>query len=421
VATATVTGIYSRMTGSTSGFASGGERSVSLLAGLCSDELINYNNNTSYNEIFSNTLNPVNGLQNSYCWTEPYQYIYTANSVLKNLPDAAGVTATVKAQLIAEAKFIRAFCYFYLVNLYGPVPFYTSTDYSHNRTTSRMPVNEVYRLIMQDLNDAFAGLPGNFTPYNNNRIRPVKWAAAALLARVYLYIGDWTNAEAQASMLIDNPLFKLTSIDKVFLANSTEAIWQLARDNGNTPDAGVYTMSTLAVRPYFAALRESMVKSFDPSDLRLAGWIETRTTTEGVFRNPAKYKVIATSPITEYSMVFRLAEQYLIRAEARAHQPGKLTGPNSAASDLDSVRYRAGLAATTAGTQQEILAAIEAERIYELFSEWGHRWFDLKRTGKADAVLSSLKAPNWQPEDTLFPIPLDEVRRNTSIVQNKGY
>lgn len=116
-------------------------------------------------------------------------------------------------------------------------------------------------------------------------------------------------------------------------------------------------------------------------------------------------------------MVFRLAEQYLIRAEARAQQ-GDATG---AKADINAIRNRAGLPDTDADGQASILAAIEHERRIEFFTEWGHRWFDLKRTGRADAVLSPIK-PNWQSTDVLFPIPLQEIENNPNLLpQNAGY
>jgi hypothetical protein len=113
----------------------------------------------------------------------------------------------------------------------------------------------------------------------------------------------------------------------------------------------------------------------------------------------------------------RLAEQYLIRGEARAHQ----NNVQGAQEDLNIIRSRAGLGATTANDESSLLAVIETERQVELFAEWGHRWFDLKRTGRADAVLSLEKAPNWQSTDRLYPIPFEEIKINPSLTQNPGY
>ncbi|MBC7851372.1 MAG: RagB/SusD family nutrient uptake outer membrane protein, partial [Chitinophagaceae bacterium] len=110
------------------------------------------------------------------------------------------------------------------------------------------------------------------------------------------------------------------------------------------------------------------------------------------------------------------AEQYLIRAEARA----KLNDLTGAISDLNTIRNRAGLANTIAVSQQNILNAIAEERRTELFGEWGHRWFDLKRTGKINEVMNALKA-NWKATDALWPIPIDQLKANPALVQNPGY
>ncbi len=119
-------------------------------------------------------------------------------------------------------------------------------------------------------------------------------------------------------------------------------------------------------------------------------------------------------------MVLRLAEQYLIRAEARA-ETGDLTG---ALDDLNVIRSRAGLANSTASTQEEILAAILHERQTELFTEWGHRWLDLKRTGNVDDVMPTVaaeKGGSWETTDQFYPVPLSEIDRNPNLTQTPGY
>ena len=115
--------------------------------------------------------------------------------------------------------------------------------------------------------------------------------------------------------------------------------------------------------------------------------------------------------------MLRLAEQYLIRAEARARQ-GNIPG---AQQDLNSIRNRAGLPNTTTSGPTEILEAIMEERQRELFTEGGHRWLDLKRTGRTTEVLAPLK-PLWDPTDVLWPIPEDEIFNNSNLLpQNPGY
>lgn len=124
------------------------------------------------------------------------------------------------------------------------------------------------------------------------------------------------------------------------------------------------------------------------------------------------------SPAGEYHIVFRLAEQYLIRAEARI-QLGKITG---AIQDLNKIRARAGLPPlSTSMTRDNAVAALEQERRIELFAEFGHRWLDLKRTNKVDQVIGALKPSTWQPTAALWPVPQVQRRANPFLTQNKGY
>ncbi|MBO9573745.1 MAG: RagB/SusD family nutrient uptake outer membrane protein, partial [Chitinophagaceae bacterium] len=131
--------------------------------------------------------------------------------------------------------------------------------------------------------------------------------------------------------------------------------------------------------------------------------------------------------MTEYQMMFRLAEQYLIRAEARAQQ-NKLT---EGISDLDKIRERAGLPLIIDNnpeiSQENLLNAIFHERQVELFTEYGHRWFDLKRTGKADEVMNvvtpikSQGTVEWQSHQQFFPIPQSDIDKAPNLTQTAGY
>ena len=123
-------------------------------------------------------------------------------------------------------------------------------------------------------------------------------------------------------------------------------------------------------------------------------------------------------------MVLRLAEQYLIRAEAEVNGAGN--GLGGAISDINAIRNRAGLPATTASTPAQVMAAIMQERRIEFFAEWGHRWLDLKRTGRVDSVMTiatPLKnaGTKWQSFQQLYPIPANERAFDPNLTQNPGY
>jgi hypothetical protein len=121
-----------------------------------------------------------------------------------------------------------------------------------------------------------------------------------------------------------------------------------------------------------------------------------------------------------------LAEQYLIRAEAEAN--GAPGGVSQAVIDLNTIRKRAGLGGYI-GSQvtDSVLTAIYHERQVELFTEWGNRWFDLKRTGLVNAVMGSpgnvcqQKGGNWNPDWQLYPIALSELQADPNLKQNSGY
>lgn len=418
-ATAVVTGIYSRML-TDAGFASGSFMSVTFLAGMSADELTNYGTHESRREFYENALNSMNGFVTTGLWNQMYQYIYSANSLLEGLERSEGITPVTKKRLLGEARFIRAFCYFYLVNLFGEVPLLTATDYRANAIASRTAIDLVYKQIIDDLNAAKSSMSDDYD--NAERARPNKWAATALLARVYLYRQEWVNAEAQATAVINHTATYqlLDSLNNIFLGNSREAIWQLkpANPRMNTWEAVLFIL-TRAPHPtdiyQSAAISNYLLAAFAPGDRRKSSWVDSVQDAGKIYYFPYKYKTTATV-VTEYSMVLRLAEQYLIRSEAAAQQ-NKFA---QARADLNVIRKRAGLARITANTQAGLLRAIEQERQIELFTEWGHRWLDLKRTGRADAVLG-IRKPNWQPFDALYPIPLNDVQRNPEMTQNPGY
>ena len=158
------------------------------------------------------------------------------------------------------------------------------------------------------------------------------------------------------------------------------------------------------------------MNAFEPGDERQNKWTKAVTNGTDTRYHPFKYKQASGGTATEHSIVLRVAELYLIRAEARANE-GNLIG---AKEDLNQIRNRAGLPNTTAATQTEILSAIAKERQIELFAEHGHRFFDLKRTNQINDVLSF--KPGWDNTDVLFPLPEAEVLLNPNLnPQNPGY
>jgi len=413
-ASAVLDGIYSRMISGTSGFASGGLRSITLLAGLSADELDAFSD--TYLPFQNNQLDPADGLISAYLWAEPYQYIYTVNSLLESIGQSNLTTSEID-QISGEAKFVRAFCYFYLTALFGEAPLHLTTDYQQNRQAHRAATAQVYQQVIADLNDA-RGLLTKTTAPSFQRTRPTYWAATALLARTYLYTRQYDLAQQMATELIsEQSLFRLeTDLTKVFTAESSEAIWQLKPGvpNINTHEGNIFILTG---RPARFALSARVQQAFEADDLRGKIWISSLTVGEDTYLFPFKYRIAQGTTLQEYSMVLRLAEQYLIRAEARA-----MTGDLAAAAqDLATIRGRAGLSSGDATSAAQLLGNIFQERRRELFAEWGHRWFDVNRALDPDSVFSAKPSSRWQPSDRLYPVPFSEINNNPNISQNPGY
>lgn len=415
-ALAALSGVYNKLINSP-GF-SGGSVSITVTEGVYADELISYA--TSDQPVFSyyfNSLVPTSPIVSSL-WSSCYNMLYSANAVVEGVSASAGVSSNTKKQLIGEALFLRAFIHFYLVNIFGDVPYIATTNFVTNVKVNRLPVAEVYKKIINDLILAKDQLNSDYPAVN--RVRVNKNVATALLARVYLFNEEWQNAEAQATELINNTSTYelLPELGEVFLKESKEVIWQLIPPYGYTNEGARFILSA---PPTFVALRNSVITAFEPGDLRRKNWTDSIMSVSGLSKwfFSSKYKIKNLNSDQEYSVVMRIAEQYLIRAEARAMQDN-LAGMNSAQSDINSIRSRAGLGSTPASTQQDLLMAIEKERRVELLTEYGHRFFDLKRWGKLDATLESIK-PNWKSKNALLPIPQSEILANPRLIQNSGY
>lgn len=427
-ATAAMTSIYAQMSYNSFPF------NVPALTGISGDELQTYSSTPDIVGFYTDALVPLNATIGPDLWNQAYQYIYQANAVLQGVQQSGTLNPSVARQLTGEAKFLRAFLNFYLVNLFGDIPLSTTTDYTITSVEPRSPASAVYQQIVSDLLDAQASLSPNFvdasdTTRTTERTRPTSWAATALLARVYLYMDDWQDADKESTLVINNGgLFQLvTSLSDVFLMNSNEAIWQIQPAYTNTPEGEGFLLTS---SPASAGLNQTMTLSpqlraaFDSGDARFANWVDS----VGSFYFPYKYKMDGTAAATtEYSMVLRLAEQYLIRAEARLRK-GNITGPSGAIGDIDMIRERAGLADYAGALDTASLsAAILHERQVELFAEWGHRWLDLKRTGSIDGVMGgpngvcALKGGGWQDAWQLYPIPQTERNNDPALTQNNGY
>jgi hypothetical protein len=390
-------------------FASGG---LTAYPGLSADEFAQTSNDPDLNQLFENRIDIRNGY-NSILWSSAYKYIYDANACIEGITNSK-IPPTAKLKLIAEARQLRAFVYFNLANLYGSVPLITSTDYHINQSKPRDPIDAAYAQVLNDLTYAQANLPKN-----NIAERANYYSASALIAKVQLYRKNYGAAETAANAVISTGNYHLENdLNNVFLANSSEAIWKIIPvfQGIETWEGYNFVPSDPTAVPQFV-LSSSLYNSFEANDLRKTNWIGSNSTGGSNYPYPFKYKAATTNGNpTESYVIIRLAELYLIRAEARAN----LADISGAQSDINMVRNRSGLGNTAASDKAALLLAIEKERRAELFCEWGNRWFDLQRTGRADAVLSLVK-PNWNHSAILYPIPDAEMKSNPALIQNPGY
>lgn len=407
-ATSAVTAIYGFMINGAPAFSN---HLTTVYAGIASDELSRFNPSTVFQEFMSNSITPANP-NTKIIWSSLYKSVYNANACIEGLEKSASLQPALVQQLKAECLFVRSLAYFYLINLFGDVPLILSTNYTVNAKAPRTPALEIWNRIETDLLEAKEYLAPNDAL--TEKVRPGKMAALALMARCYLYTQQWNKAEETALQIINSGRFlPLQDPGQVFFKNSKETIWQLMPNNGFMQETR--QMRPLGTTPQ-TVITTQQLTAFEPNDKRKISWLDSVTHTSGKFFFPAKYRNTAVA-ITEYYMVFRAAEQLLIAAEAMAHQ-NKIT---EAVQLVNMLRSRAGLQGLSVTVNKEnLLLAIEQERRVELFAEWGHRWFDLKRTNRINIVLAANK-PGWQPFAALWPIPLDEILNNSNLSQNPGY
>ena len=407
-ATSVVLGMYVKMVGSTNY-----DYLLTVLPSLTSDELNNYSSNISFISYATNNI-PVNEGYADIIWSYSYNIIYQANAFLDNISASQAVSTPAKNQLSGEALFMRSFMYYTLTNFFGSVPLVTTSNVEVTASAPRAPEDSIYRQIINDLTNATGLLGNGYITSDRSRIN--KYAAMSLLARVYLYCHQYDSAIYYSSTVISSGMYSLnTTLSNVFQKSSPETIFQYYTSNGYT-DLGTNFIPTGQL-PNFAFTTD-FLNNISTGDKRVASWMGTTLNSGITYYYPYKYKNRSTNTTNpEYLVLLRLAEQYLIRAEAMADE-NNLSG---SASDLNVVRNRAGLSSISPSTSSALLTAISNERRIELFSEWGHRWFDLKRNGLINSVMIAIKPSSWSATDSLYPIPITEISSNPNLIQNPGY
>ncbi len=288
---------------------------------LYTDELSFTLNTQDFIEFYQSRIPVVNGT-NSNIWSYLYFAIYQCNDIIAQLKNSTTLPASYVSDLSCEAKFLRAYAYFYLVNFYGHIPLLLTTDVNTNAHAANTDSVTVFQQMVTDLKDAQAGLSEAYR--GDGKVRANRYAATALLARVYLEQRDWANAETQAGIVLNSGLFTpLQTPGNVFLANSQETILSFWTKNGYIADGPDLVPGSGA--PEFP-VSPALLNAFEPGDLRRTNWLASTVQNGVTYYFPYKYH--NRSPNTtapEYLMALRSGEQYLIRAEARAQQ-GNIAG-----------------------------------------------------------------------------------------------
>lgn len=392
----------------------GTPQGISVLMGVYTDELEYFGGSAQEAFFFNNSLVPGNESIATF-WNGCYNLIYGVNAVLEGLENSSQIDETDKLRLRGEALFLRAFIHSYLTGIFGEIPYVTQTDYDVNTTIDKLSVSEVYDKCIGDALEAKMLLP--MDDVTGERLKPNQMVAGSLLARLYLQSGQWENAVNASSEVIGATSWE-SDITQVFLKESSATIWQLYpfAEGMNTLEAQSFVF--VAGPPPGRALSPQQMQAFEPGDERRVHWVGTVTDGVQEWYHANKYKIYTPTPTSvEYSKVFRLAEMHLIRAEANA----RIGNLSNVPTDLNILRTRAGLPPVSVQTQEAMLEAVFQERQVEFFTEFGHRFFDLKRSGKINEVLGIAK-PGWGSHNNLWPIPEQELLTNPNLLpQNPGY
>ena len=433
-AVAGVVGLYGRFSGQFLNITAGGQ---TIYQGLSADELqytpIGVPGNPvlqseCYNDLIPSTDSQI-GSYWGYYYSGTLGGIYQQNACLEGLKASTGISNTLKNQLVGEVEVVRAYYYFNMVNWFGGVPLVTTTNYNENESLPRATVAQLYSQITADLIDAQSRLTISYP--SAGKARPNKYTALALLAKVYLYNKDYKNAYLISNQLINSGTYSLEpNLNNVFLDGSNEAIWQIPATSGfgnnyQTTEGFLFVPNSQTTEPPYI-INQFLLAAFENGDQRMSDWLNSISINGKIYYYPFKYKNNNNSTATtlEDYMIFRLGEQYLIRAESQAQPQTFGNGLNGAVADMNVIRNRAGLAPYSGSMDQAaVLTAIIHERQVELFCELGNRWNDIKRNGLVDAVMSSEKPATW-PKDghgALYPIPFVAIQQNSKLIQNPGY
>lgn len=392
-------------------------------------------------------------------WKQGYNAIDYANNIIQGIEEFGKYDAAVMKQHIAEAKFIRAYAYMTLLQLFGDGALTGNSNglgvvmrlkpydgYKPADIQPRVTIAESYAQIISDLNDAIADLPPNVLP-SSVRIRATQPVAKAFLSRVYLYRGTYSNVAADLNQAAQLALEVLNTTGYGFSNNSDDFRNQLfpanINDGSTEPNPTVYSNELIFVQPsristnkfpnglgsYFQKrtffAHPDFVSSFPAGDLR--GYIAGSKQCLIQQGDPTNYSTDFTSikydNVGGYNDVIyiRLAEMKLTYAEAIVRVNNQIT--TAALQQLNDVRSRAFLPANRPAaftisdfsSTDAFINEVLTQRNRELAFEGHYRW---------DLIRSHRPLLNTQIPDNkkMLPVPDYEVRISNGVIQqNMGF
>lgn len=384
-----------------------------ITLGTITADNVSYNGTLSqYLQLDQNSVSPDNA-GTVYVYQTIYAGINSANSIIAaigNISDPL-FTEAEKSKILGEAYFIRALGYFDLARGWGGIQLQLNptTDLGALSGIKRSTLDQTYDQVLADLTKAEELLPEDDSTTRN---RAQKNAARALRARLHLYREQWADAESYASLVISSTKYTLVKPFKTFFISpflSAESVFELTfTSNDKNSYWNLWYPSTVGGQ-YTLKPSDALVTKLNDSNT--GGTRKEIIQGSGNSVYGVLYNTVSTS--TDPAYVIRIAELYLIRAEARA----KKANPdlNGALADLNEIRDRADVPDFESSDRNEIIQAIEDENSIEFAFE-PHRWFDLVRTKRAGSVLGIVDTNYW-----LFPLPASDILSDPDVEQNPGY
>ncbi len=382
-----------------------------------------------YNKQATTTNNYV-----EFTWTEAYKLINTCNTLLQE--EVISLLEGDDADLVkGEALFLRGWTIFEMTRLFGlpyepgqtnnqpgiPLVLTPTEDVSDAVPVARNTVEECYTQAIEDLTAARDLLP------DVNDVYASSMTASAVLARLYLQAGNYRPAATEASRVIESGYFDLAATPlKAFNnpENSIEDIYAIQMNiNSQIGWLPVMYASLAGAGRGDYEIQESFLDRFDPSDLRGRYQADTQEgyTIDnitmmyykgvGTILNNGGINTAKWGNYYRNIPVIRLAEMYLIRAEANFEDPGTDIGPDTPRDDINVIRSRANAPLYTSDVTR---AQIREERYLELCWE-GHRLHDLKRWKQ------TISGYDYNAGNLILPIPFREMEVNDLLEQNSWY